>query len=73
MMVISKDTLLYLIKKLITLVPLSLRQMYNDQVKLKKESDMKKESESVKSRGDETKNSEKWKEVPINGERKKRK
>lgn len=73
MMVISKDTLLYLIKKPITLVPLSLRQMYNDQVKLKKESDMKKESESVKSRGDETKNSEKWKEVPINGERKKRK
>ena len=58
-MVISKDTLLYLIKKPITLVPLSLRQMYNDQVKLKKESDMKKESESVKSRGDETKNSEK--------------
>ena len=59
MMVISIDTLLYLIKKPITLVPLSLRQKYNDQVKLKKESDMKKESESLKSRGDETKNSEK--------------
>lgn len=59
MMVISIDTLLYLIKKPITLVPLSLRQMYNDEVKLKKESDMKKESESLKSRGDETKNSEK--------------
>lgn len=58
-MVISIDTLLYLIKKPITLVPLSLRQKYNDQVKLKKESDMKKESESLKSRGDETKNSEK--------------
>lgn len=69
MMVISIYTLLYLIKKPITLVPLSLRQMYNDQVKLKKESDMKKESESLKSRGDETKNSEKWKEVSVNEER----
>lgn len=69
MMVISIDTLLYLIKKPITLVPLSLRQKYNDQVKLKKESDMKKESESLKSRVDETKNSEKWKEVSVNEER----
>lgn len=46
-------------EKPIILVPSSLRQAYDDQVRLKKENYLKKESESSRLRGNTTKNEDK--------------
>ena len=48
--------------KTITLVPLTPRQVYEDQMKLKKENDLKKNCESESSKKDDEKESERKKE-----------
>ena len=58
----------------ITLVPLTPKQVYEDQVRLKKESEKKKESESTKIREAKTKRRVKeCEEVLVSDERKERK
>ena len=49
--------------KIITLVPLTLRQVYEDQMKLKRENELKKNCETESSKKDDEKESEKKKRV----------
>ena len=59
--------------KTITLVPLTPRQVYEDQMKLKKENDLKKNCEAESSKKDDEKESERKKESEKNKKRVKRK